>query len=112
MTSTSTDMLPSKKAPEPSLRRLPGYCHLLKRLAQTGQEHVSCREIGRALDLDPTQVRKDLAYTGITGRPKVGYAVRDLYGQLEEFLGWRNAQDAFLIGRGQPGRGAAGLPSF
>ncbi len=94
--------------PEPTLRRLPSYCQVLQRLAQQDCQYVSCTQIGRELDLDPTQVRKDLACAGATGRPKVGYPVNTLYQALKTFLGWNNAQDAALVGTGHLGTALLG----
>ena len=84
--------------PEPTLRRLPAYCHVLRRMMEGHEaENVSCTQIGLELQLDPTQVRKDLAVTGAVGRPKVGYQVEELYERVSDFLGWNNAQDAVLV---------------
>lgn len=98
--------------PEPTLRRLPAYCHVLRRMAEQGAESVSCTQIGRELQLDPTQVRKDLAVTGASGRPKVGYQVQDLYDRIADFLGWNNAQDAVLVGVGSLGTALLGYKGF
>lgn len=64
--------------PEPTLRRLPRYYNYLQTLLNRGREVVSCTHIGKDLDLDPPQIRKDLACTGIRGVPKVGYQVAEL----------------------------------
>lgn len=98
--------------PDATLRRLPTYGHLLRRLAQQNQEFVSCTQIGGALHLDPTQVRKDLAVTGVIGRPKVGYKVLELCEKVEDFLGWTNTQDAVLIGVGSLGTALLGYKPF
>ncbi len=98
--------------PEPTLRRLPGYCQVLRRLAGQACEYVSCTQIGRELNLDPTQVRKDLALAGASGRPKVGYPVNELYHAIEDFLGWNNAQDAVLVGVGHLGTALLGYTPF
>ncbi|MFA6243290.1 MAG: redox-sensing transcriptional repressor Rex [Candidatus Hydrogenedentales bacterium] len=90
----------AKHISEATLRRLPAYHHYLKGLAHRGREVVSCSRIGLELRLDPTQVRKDLAATGIVGRPKVGYPVADLIESIESFLGWKNVTDAFIVGAG------------
>lgn len=101
-----------KSIPEPTLRRLPSYCNYLRRLNHLNQEFVSCTQIGQELDLDPTQVRKDLAVTGIVGRPKVGYPTRELFDTIEEFLGWRDAQNVFLVGAGSLGTALLGYTAF
>ncbi len=100
--------LPLKAVPEPSLRRLPSYVYYLRAIAQLGRDNVSTSHIGEALKLDPTQVRKDLAYTGIVGRPKVGYAVDELIEAIETFLGWNDITQAFLVGAGALGSALLG----
>lgn len=97
---------------EPTLRRLPSYHHFLKEYQQTGARFVSCSIIGRQLRLDPTQVRKDLESTAIIGRPKTGYEVTQLIQAIEDFLGWNNAHDAFLVGAGSLGRALLGYERF
>jgi redox-sensing transcriptional repressor len=101
-----------KTAPEPTLRRLPSYHHLLKRLELRGRAVVSCTHIAAELKLDPTQVRKDLAVTGIIGKPKVGYEVPMLVEAIESFLGWNNVSEAFLVGAGSLGSALLGYEGF
>jgi redox-sensing transcriptional repressor len=96
--------------PEPTLRRLSVYHRFLKSL--TGEQAVSCTRIGSALDLDPTQVRKDIEFTGIVGRPKVGYLVTDLMAAIERYLGWDNLSEAFLVGVGSLGAALLGYGKF
>ncbi len=98
--------------PHPSIRRLPSYLRLLRRLLVDGAQKISCTRIARELDLDSTQVRKDLALTGITGRPRIGYELAPLIGAIENFLGWNTASDAFLIGAGSLGRALMGYENF
>ena len=93
---------------ESTLRRLPAYLHFLRALKARGRDVVSCSHIGRALQLDPTQVRKDLAATGIVGRPKVGYDLNALVTAITTFLGWNNHKDAFLVGVGHMGAALLG----
>ena len=103
---------PILTVPEPTLRRLPLYHQHLKELQERGRTEVSCTLIGSDLDLDPTQVRKDLAHTGIVGRPKVGYDVSELIQAIEDFLGWRNLTEAFLVGLGSLGTALVGYAGF
>lgn len=90
--------------PEPTLRRLPLYYQYLKTVLATGREAISCTHIGNDLNLDPPQIRKDLAYTGIRGMPKVGYQVETLLRCLEDFFGWNRIDEAFLVGAGNIGK--------
>lgn len=98
--------------PEPTLRRLPIYYQYLKNLESTGTKVISCTTIGNDLDFDPTQVRKDFSYTGVEGKPKVGYLVADLLREIEEFLGWNKVNAAFLVGAGNLGTALLGYSQF
>ena len=97
---------------EPTLKRLPLYHRFLKELQTAGRETVSCTDIGRDLDLDPTQVRKDLESVGIVGRPRIGYFLVKVIDGLEQFLGWKNTNDAFLVGAGSMGSALLGYHKF
>jgi redox-sensing transcriptional repressor len=103
---------PSKPIPEASLRRLPLYHRYLKSIQSADRKFVSCPEIAAELRLDATQVRKDIEAAAIHGRPKVGYVLDELVREIEHFLGWDNAQDAFLVGAGSLGRALMGYTKF
>jgi redox-sensing transcriptional repressor len=81
-------------------------------MALAGIPHVSCSAIARALNLDPTQVRKDIEVTGIVGKPKVGYTTVILIRWIEDFLGWNNSKEAFLVGAGSLGSALLGYGKF
>lgn len=102
----------SKSMPLASVRRLPLYLRFLKQLRSRGREVVSCTHIARELGLVSTQVRKDLAMTGIVGKPKVGYDVPALVSSIERFLGWNNTRDAFVVGVGSLGSALMGYEGF
>jgi len=102
----------SPSIPQPSLRRLPEYHHYLVDLAARGIGRVSCSVIGRDLNLVPVQVRKDLQFTGIIGKPKTGYSVAELIQAIETFLGWNNINEAFLVGAGNLGTALLGHERF
>lgn len=102
----------TKVAPVPTLRRLPKYLDYLRGLRVHGDAHVSCTQIAGALDLVPTQVRKDLACTGIVGKPKKGYPVFSLISAIEVYLGWDIPQYAFLVGAGALGTAILGYEGF
>ena len=98
--------------PEASLRRLPTYYRLLQQLLSRGDRQVSCADLARSLNLDPTQVRKDIEMTGIVGKPRVGYPLAELMGWLENFLGWNRPKSAVLAGAGQLGGALLGYQKF
>jgi redox-sensing transcriptional repressor len=92
----------------PSVRRLPGYLHTIRRLEREGSEYISGTLIAQELNLEPIQVRKDLSITGITGKPKRGYPAAALSGAIERFLGWDVPRDAVLVGAGNLGTALLG----
>jgi len=98
--------------PQASLKRLPQYHHYLIDLEAKGIRQVSCTMIGADLNCVPVQVRKDLQYTGIIGKPKTGYSVPELIQAIETFLGWNNVTEAFLVGAGNLGTALLGHERF
>jgi len=102
----------TRNVSEPALKRLPLYHRFLKEWLAAGHGSVSCTDIAIDLDLDATQVRKDLESVGIMGRPRVGYLVANVLNELETFLGWKNLNDAFLVGAGSMGSALLGYRKF
>ncbi|MDT8390021.1 MAG: redox-sensing transcriptional repressor Rex [Lentisphaeria bacterium] len=96
----------------PSIRRLPRYLHLLKRLQQQGVAYVSAPKIADVLGLAGIQVRKDLALTGIVGKPRVGYEVSALVEAIVSHLGWDQTRQAVLVGAGSLGTALLGYGGF
>lgn len=86
-----------------TLLRLPLYLNYLKHLPDEADEYISATKIAGALNLNHVVVRKDLASISNAGRPKVGYSVGSLIGELENYLGY-NDNDAIIIGAGKLGK--------
>lgn len=93
----------SMKVPEPTLRRLPWYLSNVKLLKQRGERFVSSTQISKEINIDASQIAKDLSYVNISGRTRVGYEVDTLITVLESFLGFTNMHKAFLFGVGSLG---------
>ena len=91
------------KVPEPTLRRLPWYLSNVKLLQQKGERFVSSTQISKEINIDASQIAKDLSYVNISGRTRVGYEVDTLIAVLEDFLGFTNIHKAFLFGVGSLG---------
>ncbi len=89
--------------PEPSLRRMPAYLAFSEGLQKKGQEFVSSTQIANYMNIDPTQVTKDLSYTDIVGKTRVGYEVKAMIEILSDFLGFTVMDQAFLVGAGSLG---------
>jgi redox-sensing transcriptional repressor len=93
----------SRIVPEPALRRMPCYLAQLKVAKKEGLRYISSPRIANIMDIDPTQVTKDLSYTKIAGKTRVGYEVTPLIEELEDFLGFKTLDEAFLFGVGSLG---------
>lgn len=91
------------KVPEPTLRRLPWYLSNVKLLKQKGEQYVSSTQISKEINVDASQIAKDLSYVNISGRTRVGYEVDVLIEVLEDFLGFTDMHKAFLFGVGSLG---------
>lgn len=91
------------KVPEPTLRRLPWYLSNVKLLKQKGVRYVSSTQISKEINIDASQIAKDLSYVNITGRTRVGYEIDTLIAVLEHFLGFTDIHKAFLFGVGSLG---------
>ena len=88
-----------------TLSRLPGYLRYLRDKASRGYANISSTLIADDLKLNPVQVRKDLAViSSVSGKPKTGFSVEELIGDIERFLGFDNATEAILVGAGQLGK--------
>jgi redox-sensing transcriptional repressor len=96
----------------PSVRRLPSYLHAVRQAQREGIDYISGTSIAQELHLEPIQVRKDLAITGIMGKPKKGYPVDALAKAIERFLGWDSVQDVILVGAGNLGSALMGHQEF
>ncbi len=93
----------SDKVPEPTLRRLPWYLSNAKLMRDKGETYVSSTQISRQINIDASQVAKDLSYVKISGRTRVGYEINSLIEVLESFLGFTDMHKAFLFGVGSLG---------
>lgn len=105
----------SVKVPEPTLRRLPWYLSNVKLLKKKGERFVSSTQISKEINIDASQIAKDLSYVNISGRTRVGYEIEALIAVLEDFLGFTNMHKAFLFGVGSLGGallGDSGLNHF
>ena len=103
---------PMQKAGVSCIKRLPAYLQLLRVLQAEGHEHVSGTVLATVHNLESVIVRKDLAITGIVGKPRIGFHVGELIGAIERFLGWDSATKAVLVGVGNLGAALLGYRGF
>lgn len=98
--------------PESTLRRMPIYLQYLQQLSPQDTDLISAATIAKDLDFNPVQVRKDLAMTEASGRPKTGYKRRELLVAIENFLGYNKTDEALLVGVGRLGQALLSYEGF
>ena len=64
------------------------------------------------MQVDDTQVRKDVAVIGYRGKPKSGYSVSGFLKAIGNYLGLNYQNTAILIGAGKLGSALAEYPGF
>ena len=84
------DLKQAWKIPEPTLRRLPWYLAFLKLMKGKGETFVSSTQIAKEINVDPSQVAKDLSFVNISGKTRVGYDICALVDVLEDLMSARN----------------------
>lgn len=89
--------------PEPAICRLPLYLACVSRLRAEGVDHVSSTAISKQLNVDASQIAKDLSYLNIKGKTRIGYEVEELERGLIDFLGFRRSHRAVMMGVGSLG---------
>jgi redox-sensing transcriptional repressor len=86
------------------LHRLISYYRLLSEwTGRTSVRTVTSAQIGEPLDIDPTQVRKDLSAIGAVGMGRVGFDVCEVCRAIRVVLGFDARYEAVLIGAGHLG---------
>lgn len=98
--------------PIPTVKRFPSYLRILRQCQGEGMEFISATVLAEELGLKPIQVRKDISYTGIEGKPKVGFVVSELIDYITHSLGWDNATKALIVGVGNLGKAISMYEGF
>ncbi|MBP3372896.1 MAG: redox-sensing transcriptional repressor Rex [Clostridia bacterium] len=96
-----------------AIHRMPFYQQCLKKLYDEGVSTVSAPVVAEMLKLNEVQVRKDFAAVSTSGgRAKIGFDVAELLDSIEHTLGYRNMDDAVLVGAGSLGHALASFRGF
>src|SRR5690554_3590062 len=85
------------------VRRLPVYLRYLDELSMKNVQTVSSQDLGTKLDLNPAQIRKDLAYFGEFGKKGIGYDVNYLIEKIRQILKIDKLINVALVGAGNLG---------
>ncbi len=94
------------------IHRLSNYRHVLLKLKTLGFQRVFSENLGDALGLSASQVRKDFAHFEISGNRKAGYPVEATLEHLNEILGKTREQLLIIVGCGKIGSALMGYNRF
>ncbi|HEY9854113.1 MAG TPA: winged-helix domain-containing protein, partial [Stenomitos sp.] len=76
-----------RRLPPETLARLPAYRHQLQDMERAGEHVVSSKELASRLNVSDAQLRRDLSYLALLGRPGLGYEVGSLLQVTSDVLG-------------------------
>ncbi len=92
--------------------RLTQYHTILRDYAKKNIEYITSSSISKLLEIDETQVRKDVKSINCKGKCKVGYSVLELKNIIEEVLDYKVVKRAYVIGAGNLGTALAKYSKF
>jgi redox-sensing transcriptional repressor len=94
----------SSHIPRATIQRLAVYVQVLEDLHNSATKVISSEGLATACGVNPSQIRKDLAYFGEFGVRGVGYFVVDLLTAIKQSLGIDRTWNVALVGVGNLGR--------
>jgi len=79
------------------------YRYLYELSTKKPVKTITSAQIAKALDIDPTQVRKDFSAIGLLGIGRVGFDMCEVCRSIRVVLGFEQSYEAVLIGTGHLG---------
>ncbi len=94
----------TQRIPKATIQRMAIYVQVLEDLQSQEQTVISSDKLAAICEVNPSQIRKDLAYFGEFGVRGVGYYVHELLQAIRHFLGINRTWHCALVGVGNLGR--------
>jgi redox-sensing transcriptional repressor len=88
------------------------YRYLAELTARESVETITSAHLGAALDVDPSQVRKDFGSVGLVGMSHIGYDVCEACRAIRMTVGFDRPYTALLIGAGKLGSAVLASAEF
>ncbi len=101
-----------KKISEKVINRLTLYHCILCDYINSDIEFISSKQMSTLLNIDDSQVRKDISVLNNSGKCRVGYIVKELKKSIETTLGFSKTKKAFIVGAGNLGMALAKYDNF
>jgi len=92
--------------------RIMKYKRILIQLRSLGLERVFSNNLGDAIGVSATLVRKDLARVGMQGNRRGGYAIDTMLDIFNHLLGGKKTEKIILVGCGNLGRALLNHTAF
>ncbi len=102
----------TQKISDKVINRLTLYHCILSDYISDNVEFISSKQIAKLLNIDDSQVRKDINLLNNSGKCRVGYIVKELKASIEKTLGFKKTKNAFIIGAGNLGSALAKYDNF
>ena len=100
------------RIPATAVGRLSIYLRTIEKSKQAKIQTISSSQLAEQSGVNPSQVRKDLAYFGQFGKRGAGYKIDSLLTNLKKILGVNKNWDIVLIGVGNLGSALLAYPGF
>ena len=94
------------------ISRLTIYHCVLVDYIEQGIEYVASSRLAQLLNIDDSQIRKDIKLLNYKGKCRVGYAVEELKDSIENALTFDKNKNVFIIGAGNLGLALAKNDNF
>lgn len=101
-----------KKFSDKVINRLTLYHCILTDYINKNIEFISSPQIALLLNIDDSQVRKDISLLNNVGKCRVGYIAKELKKNIEKTLGFEKTKTAFIVGAGNLGLALAKYDNF
>jgi redox-sensing transcriptional repressor len=101
-----------KRFSDKVINRLTLYHCILTDYILKDIEFISSPQIAGLLNIDDSQVRKDISLLNKVGKCRVGYIAKELKTSIEKTLGFKKPKDAFIVGAGNLGLALAKYDNF
>ncbi len=109
-TGITTNM--DKKISDKVINRLTLYHCILTDFIDKNIQYISSKQISELLNIDDSQVRKDINLLNNSGKSRIGYIVKELKISIEKTLGFKKTKKALIIGAGNLGTAIANYGNF
>ncbi len=94
------------------VERLPRYLQLACHLKETGHDHISSSILSKHFFIDQNNIKKDLSFLNLNGKPNKGYEINEFISAIKMVLGTTTVNRAIVVGAGNLGRAVSNYSNF